>query len=187
MWYYLGHLIDTPSTNQSPTWWVIMNQPGFVGRYVLVQGLEQGKFLHIADPLENFQWVCIPHLCRKSWRCQTCHDRQQAQSQHMLVSRHNSGFWTVCATKALDKSEVSWKTVQLCAFLNCNLACRQFGEGWGVSWVWLWPGTFSKHHRPQGAARGYWLHGKGRGPRGRDGEHRPTRKFPVGLHPPSLP
>ena len=56
-----------------------------------------------------------------------------------------------------------------------KLACRQFGEGWGVCWVWLWPGTFSKHHRPQGAARGYWLHGKGRGPRGRDGEHRPTQ------------
>ena len=38
--YYLGYLIDTPSTNQGPTWWVIMNQPGFVGRYGLVQGLE---------------------------------------------------------------------------------------------------------------------------------------------------
>ena len=141
------------------------------------------------DPLENFQWVCIPHLCRKSWRCQTCHDRQQAQSQHMLVSRHNSGFWTVCATKALDsldKSEVSWKTVQLCAFLNCWRA-DNLAKGWGVCWVWLWPGTFSKHHRPQGAARGYWFHGKGRGPRGRDGERRPTRKFPVGLRPPSLP
>ena len=45
----------------------------------------------------------------------------------------------------------------------------------GVFWLGLWTGTFSKHHRPQGAARGYWLHGKGRGPRGRDGEHRPTQ------------
>ena len=45
-----------------------------------------------------------------------------------------------------------------------NLACRQFGEEWGVFWLGLWTGTFSKHHRPQGAARGYWLHGKGRGP-----------------------
>ena len=44
-WYYSGHLIDTPSTNQGPT---CMNQPGFVGRYVLVQGLEQGKFLQMS-------------------------------------------------------------------------------------------------------------------------------------------
>ena len=70
-------------------------------------------------------------------------------------------------------------TVCLCQWrrigLLPNLACRQFGEEWGVFWLGLWTGTFSKHHRPQGAARGYWLHGKGRGPRGRDGEHRPTQ------------
>ena len=41
IWYHWGHLIDTPPTNQGPTWRVIMNQAGFVGRYVLVQGLEQ--------------------------------------------------------------------------------------------------------------------------------------------------
>ena len=39
-----------------------MNQPGFVGRYVLVQGLEQGKFLQMRIETRH------PHLSARSFR-----------------------------------------------------------------------------------------------------------------------
>ena len=58
----LLYLIDTPSTNQDTTWWVIMNQHGFVSRYVLVQGLEQGEFLQM--PIETRH----RHLSARSFR-----------------------------------------------------------------------------------------------------------------------
>ena len=76
----MGNLIDTPSTNQGPTWWVIMNQPGFVGRYVLVQGLEQGKFLQMRIETRH------RHLSARSFRVLAfpCPKLKQSKRRHLL-------------------------------------------------------------------------------------------------------
>jgi len=115
-WYYLGRLIDTPSTNQGPTWWVIMNQPGFVGRYVLVQGLEQIPPRIETMSARSFRvlaFPCLASLALLELWARTCGDAFCGSRPHIT----NRRMARITLHPGIVLFQRLW-TVQIC-FTSC--------------------------------------------------------------------